>query len=296
MRVTCPRRLSRLLNHRPPTFPAPLPTLAATPHTDDPLLWPVQSGPIPSGPHGPYHPSAGHPAHSSSLLPRMRNSAGAAFDLAEYAAGTDDSLPLPVLISPRASPTSPDLRALRDSLALSVRLSSPPGSPCLSYPGLARPGPRLVCRLTSRRLSPRHASPRRARPLINGPAHFAGMNGAKNYALLNTDELRERRAASRIPRVSLLGEFLGSRAPVSGVRALLGVVIDRPRDPPRRGRRRGDSMVLCSFTVGERFVNRETSGQVDGRNRKSRFVKTRAAHARIGRCAAVGCFSDTPAA
>lgn len=60
------------------------------------------------------------------------------------------------------------------------------------------------------------------------------MNGAKNYALLNTDELCNRRGAFRIPRVPVfLNEFLESGISVLDVTALRLVrifVIDRSRD------------------------------------------------------------------
>lgn len=78
LRVTCPRRLSRWLNHRLPRLPLPSGHPQSTP---DPLQTVSQ------------HPSA----VQAWLFPppsSMRNSAGAAFDLAEYAAGTDDSPPL----------------------------------------------------------------------------------------------------------------------------------------------------------------------------------------------------------
>jgi hypothetical protein len=97
------------------------------------------------------------------------------------AAGTDDSLPLRVLMSSPLPPPRPPRPPVVSSgyLALRYTLAFLPSLiPVLAWSG-------LVC--------PRLAPPRRARPLINGPAHFAGMNGAKNYALLNTDELRNRR-------------------------------------------------------------------------------------------------------
>ena len=82
----------------------------------------------------------------------MRNSVAAAFDLAEYAAGTDDSLPL----RPASSPVrryTPPLEATPDVVTRASPSASPP-----------------------------------PRPLINGPAHFTDSDATKNDALLNRDE------------------------------------------------------------------------------------------------------------
>jgi len=106
---------------------------------------------------------------------------GAAFDLAEYmllALTTRSHYPLACAHPTRFAALS-DCPSLSLSLFLSLSFS-------LSLSSLRTPVRHGLA-------SPHFVSPRRARPLINGPAHFAGMNGAKNYALLNTDELRNQR-------------------------------------------------------------------------------------------------------
>lgn len=106
----------------------------------------------------------------------MRNSAGAAFDLAEYAAGTDDSLPLrsPIplaLFVPRRY-TDPAASSSSSTTSSSLRL--------FPWNLTHKTSPAVVA------LLPPSCRPK---PLINGPAHFAGSDAMKNYALLNTDEL-----------------------------------------------------------------------------------------------------------